>query len=445
LLLTQAGALGPLGFLNNPPGYHLVRPNTPVAPFGAPLATATFVDPTARIHNGDHVIVGQKSFIGPYAALDATVGFIKIGSGSEVLDNAVITATPGGLRGTPSNVLIGDKVSIGFGAVVNGPSTIGAYGKEAAPTGVGPSAGINGANLSPGSIVGALAYVGPGVTVPAGMYVRPGVSVTTQAEATDPALGKVEAIPASVLTDLTTELARGSALANGYTYLYQGQSATGVNPGVDPSVTGVFNGNLAAVSGTSQEPGPASTSAATGINFEPSKTGPKFPGPHVAQVEGNVYFFPTRVTGDARFAARAHTVARRLGKLTSIRADQGQPIQFFGAPVTGRAVTINSPLGGTVTTTSGSTTTTKTVGGLAVGANFQAGDNAVLLGGPGTAYFVGDNVTLGAKSVVSRSVLGPNVTVGPKSYIFNSLVAGNTVIPPGTIMIDSKVVGQVQW
>jgi carbonic anhydrase/acetyltransferase-like protein (isoleucine patch superfamily) len=466
LLLTQAGALGPLGFLNNPPGFHLVRPNTPVAPFGAALATATYIDPTARIHNGYHVLVGQKTFIGPYAALDATVGFIKIGTGSEVLDNAFITATPAGQIANPTSVLIGDMTSIGFGATITGPSTIGAYAKAAKATGIGPNAVINGAVITPGAIVGALAYVGPGVTVPTGLFVLPGSSVTTEAEATDPALGKVEPIPKSVADDLTTELSRGAALANGYAYLYQGQSATGPNAGLDPSVSGIFNGDLAAVLGTSQQPGPSSATAATGISFEPSKSGPKFTGRFQPMTEVDQSTFPARITGDARFNSRIKTVAKSLGKLNAFRADQGQPIEFRGAPSTGQNVVINSPLGGTkttttitgtlTTTTNGNTTTatlanatttmsSTTTGAVTIGSNFQAGDHVVLLGGPGKSFTVGNDVNVGAASVITRSNLGNNVTIGAKSYIATSTIPDNSVVPPGTIMIGNVVVGQVQW
>src|SRR5262249_15162658 len=132
----------------------------------------------------------------------------------------------------------------------------------------------------------------------------------------------------------------------------------------------------------------------------------------------------------------------------------------------GRAVTVNSPLGGTVTTTTISgtpttttnddtttltinnattTTTTKTVGGVAVGAGFQAGDHAVILGGPGNSYSFYDNVTVAADAVVVRSTLGLGVTVGAKSYVADSTVAPGTNIPPGTILINNKVVGKVQW
>ncbi len=424
------------------PAYHLVRPNTPVAPFGSPLATATFVDPYSQILNGNHSVIGQKSYVGPFAVLDARSGFIKIGSGSDVLDNARIVATVAPQRGLPTtSVFLGDSVSIGFGATVNGPSTISAYGASAKPTGIGPNALIDGATIRPGAVVGALARVGPGVTVPAGIYVLPGANVTTNAEASNPALGKVEALPASVLTDLTASLTRGSQLAAGYTNLYQGNSATGVNPGVDATVTGVNNGNLAAVRGTSQEPGPTTTTAATGITFEPSKTGPKFHGPHKPSVEGDLSNFPARITGDVRFAARARNVASHLGRGNAFRADQGQPINFAGAPATGPNVTINSPLGGTVTTGS----TTKTVGGVTIGKNFAANSGAVLLGGPDASYTVGDNVTLGGGSVVDRSSIGAGASIGSRAYVSQSTVAPGEVVAPGTILIKNKVVGTVAW
>lgn len=446
VLLSHAGVslkqIEPAALLRLAPAYQAVRPNTPVAPFGAPLASATFLDPSSHILNGNHVIVGQKSLVGPYATLDGRSGFIKLGSGSQVLDNATIVATLNPQRNQPTtNILIGDAVSIGFGATVYGPSTIGAYGTSAKPTGIGPNALIDGATIRPGAVVGALARVGPGVTVPAGMYVLPGKNITTQAEASNPALGKVEPLPASILADLTTSLARGSALASGYTNLYQGNSATGVNTGVDPSVSGVFNGNLAAVRGTSQEPGPTSSTAATGVTFEPSRTGPKFPGPFKPSVESDLPNFPARITGDVRFTSRVRVVAHHVGRSNAFRADQGQPIKFASAPLTGRAVTINSPLGGTVTTGS----TTKTVGGITIGNNLIANTGAVLLGGPDTSYTVGDNVTLGRSSVVDRSSIGAGATIGARAYVSQSTVAPGAVIPDGEILINNQVVGTVAW
>ena len=444
----DGGALGRNGFLNNPPGYDLVRPNTPVVPFGSPLASASFVDPAAVIGNGRHIVVGQKSFIGPYSVLDAYVGFIKIGSGSDISDNAKIIATPTKSgQVTPTSVIIGDFTSIGFGATVNGPSTIGAFGNStasASPTGVGANAVIDGATIQAGAIVGTLARVGPGVTVPSGMYVLPGANVTTNAEASKPSLGKVVPVPAGVLSDLNATLSRDMALAAGYTNLYQGSSATGVNPGVDPTlITSVFNGNLAAVTGTSQQPGNATSTAATGVNFEPSKSGPKFPGPHQPSVEGNIYSFKSRVTGDARFTQRARKVQASLGHFNAIRADQGQPIKFNGALATGRGVTINAPLGGSTTT---GTVTSKPVGGLAFGNNFKAGDGSVILGGTAaTGYTIGDNVTVGNGAVVDRSSIGAGASIGARSFILQSTIPAGEAVAPGSIIINNKIVGTVQW
>ncbi|HEU5433687.1 MAG TPA: hypothetical protein VFU81_18610, partial [Thermomicrobiales bacterium] len=70
-------------FLIHPAGAGLAaRPNTPVLPFGASTKTATFIDPSARIVNGEHIIVGKQTYVAPFAHLGARSGFIKIGSGS---------------------------------------------------------------------------------------------------------------------------------------------------------------------------------------------------------------------------------------------------------------------------------------------------------------------------------------------------------------------------
>jgi carbonic anhydrase/acetyltransferase-like protein (isoleucine patch superfamily) len=426
------------------PAYQVIRPNTPVAPFGSTLATASFIDPSAHVANGKHVFIGQKSFVAPYVSLDAASGFIKIGTGSNVLDNARIIATVAPRRGQPTtDVLIGDMTSVGYGATIEGESSIGAYGTAAKPTGIGANALIDGATIEPGAIVGPLARVGPGVTVPSGMFVLPGANVTNNAQASNPALGLVEAIPTQTLKDLTTLLARETALALGYTNLYQGNSATGANPGVPSTVTGVNNGNLATVTGTSQEPGAATSTAATGINFEPTaKTGPKFIGPFKPSVEGNIFNFTARIIGDVRFNARANQVQHSLGRGNSIRADAGQPFKFASAPVTGSNVTITSQLGGV--TTSGTTTTT--TGALTFGTGFVAQQGVVMAGGGTAAAFTyGNNVTIGAFSVIATSSIGANATIGARSYIAGSTVPAGAVIPPGTIEINNVVKGTIQW
>ena len=75
--------LSPL--LANPIGYQAVRPNTPVMPFSTPSKKATFIDPKVQIENGNSVILGYQSFIGPYVELDGRGGAVKIANSSDVL------------------------------------------------------------------------------------------------------------------------------------------------------------------------------------------------------------------------------------------------------------------------------------------------------------------------------------------------------------------------
>ncbi len=442
------GALGPYGFLNNPPGTMVVRPNTPVLPFAATLATTTFIDPSATIIHGEHIVVGSQTFIGQYSALDATTGFIKIGSKSDILANATIVSNPT-LTNPPSSVEIGDDVSIGYGAFISGPAIIGAYGTSAKPTGIGANAVVINSVIEPGAIVGPLAHVGPYVTIPSGFFVLPGASVTTQAEASNPALGKVEKIPTAVSNDLAATLARSVALAAGYTNLYQGNSATGANIGT--STAGIFHGNLATVEGVSAEPGNTTTTAVTGIAFEPSAAMPKFTGPHKPAVAVSIPSFKARIIGGVVFDVKANVVQNSLGARNVILGDQGQPITFNGAPVTGNSVTIASPLGGATTTTTTTTvngvTSTKTTvvqtGTMTIGANFQVGSNAVVLGGTAPSYTIGSNVSIGSGAVVSNSSLGSNVSIGAGAYVTGSALPAGTVVPAGAIIINNVYRGQV--
>ncbi len=210
--------------LHDPVGNPAVRPNTPVLTYGAPSKTATFIDPAAQINNGYAVIVGSPDFIAPYASLNAHGGIIKIGDDSDILDNASIVANPLHPHTSPApQVLIGNGVLVLYGAQIIGPSTIGAYGSSAEPTEIGPGAVIDQANVEPGAIVSALARVGPGVTVPSGYVVLPGKNVTTNAEASDPALGMVRPVTSSDLSTITSKLAANQSLAYGYSQVYQGQ------------------------------------------------------------------------------------------------------------------------------------------------------------------------------------------------------------------------------
>jgi carbonic anhydrase/acetyltransferase-like protein (isoleucine patch superfamily) len=420
VLLNAAATISPL--LINPVGYPAVHPNLPVMPFGTPSKKASFVDPKVNVENGNTVVLGYQDFIGPYALLDGRGGAIKIGNGSDVLDNASIIANPAG-HGEATTVSIGDGVVVGFGARIVGPSAIGAFYSASQPTSIGAGALIDGATIEAGAIVSPRARVGPGVTVPAGFRVLPGANVTTNAEASDPKLGKVVPVTSSDLATIKKTLSENQSLAGGYTTLYQGNSATGASPGVDPAQSGVYNGDLSTILGAGYEPGPASAS------FEPAKTAPSFLTPFLGLRQTPLSLFPGRITGDAQINMRIWQAAHHLGRGNAIRADQGQPITIDSISHTGLHVTINSPLGGT----------------LMIGKNFRAGTRAVVLGGPNVNAKIGDDVSIGSSAVIDRTSLGSGSTVGAGAYLLGSSFPANTVIPPGAIYINNRLAGYVEW
>jgi carbonic anhydrase/acetyltransferase-like protein (isoleucine patch superfamily) len=313
-----------------------------------------------------------------------------------------------------------------YSAQILEPSMIGAYGSSAKPTEIGPGALIDQANIEPGAIVSALARVGPGVTVPSGYRVLPGKNVTTNAEASDPALGMVVPVTSSDLTDIGSKLSANLSVAAGYSTLYQGQSATGVSPGVPTTVTGIYNGDLSTIEGAGSEPGsPTATTA-----YLPAGAGPKFPSPHQGLVTGLLFKFPARVTGAVVFNQRAQDVAHRLGRSNSIRADMGGPINIGSIGHTGNGVTINSPAGGELT----------------IGQSFVAGNNATILGGSSTTKVViGDNVTIGNGAVVEGTSLGSGSTVGDRAFVLDSTFPAGTQIPAGAIYENNTLVGFVEW
>ena len=374
------------------------------------------------------MIVSSPGFIGPYSTLDAHGGAIKIGTGSAILDNASIVANPTHPHTAPAPVVrIGDQVLISYGARVQGPATIGAYSSTAAPVEIGSGAVVDGATIEPGSIVSALARVGPGVTLPSGYAVLPGKNVTTNAGGFRSRAGQGRQGHLGGPRDRHQAARQQSQPGGRVQPALPGPIEHRARaPGVDPTVTGINNGNLSAVEGASQQPGSATASTA----YLPPGTGPKFPSPHRGLVPGNLYGLRARVTGATNFHSRAATIAHSVGRANSIRADHGQPITIGSIGGTGNGVTINSPGRGQLT----------------IGQNFVAGNAAVLLGGTSSAKAViGDNVSIGNGAVVDQSSLGSGSTVGDRAYLLNSTFPAGTNIPAGAIYINNKLAGSVEW
>jgi carbonic anhydrase/acetyltransferase-like protein (isoleucine patch superfamily) len=486
--------------LASSPGGSPIRPNTPVLPLFSAPATASFIDPTVAVVSGNRAALGQKDFIAPFVRLNAKNGVIKIGSSTTIQDDATLIANPNHQSGL-TGIFVGDNVVIGDGVVVRGPASIGLTGGAA--TSIGANALIDGAIIEPGAFVGALARVGPGVVVPTGFRVLPGANVTTSAQASDPTRGmvvKVTSADTSAST-ATKEITANSALASGYTTLFQGNSATGgaASAGPIPALIGagsVFFGALNTVLGASSEPGSKS------VNFESASGTPQFlSNGTLTPLAINVsYNFPARVIGLVNFQQTASQVKSAIGKGDSIRADEGQPFSIGSIAKLGTGVSIHSPLGGvqgttttTVTTTmtaggvtttssttsvltstgaptatagtttvttsgtnaqgvpfTGTTTTTITtkstnLGGITIGQAFQALDGSVILGGPSAVSTVGDDVTIGAGAVVSASSIGSGSILGNRAYIANSTLPAGSVVPDGAIIINNAIVGTVQW
>jgi carbonic anhydrase/acetyltransferase-like protein (isoleucine patch superfamily) len=397
------------------------HPNTPVMPFATPTKKASFIDPSVAINNGNSTVISFQSYVAPYATLDSRGhAAIKIGDGSDVLDSARLVANPGHAYVTPQ-LLVGNNVSIGPGAQVLGPSVIGSYSDSAAPVGIGARAVIDDATIEPGAIVSPQARVGPGVTVSSGYRVLPGMDVTNDAEASNPKLGKVVPVTSSDLSTLKLTLTDAVGLAAGYTNLYQGSSATGVNTGGNPAIGGVYNGYLPNVAGVSPSPGPSYVGGT-------KKAAPEFPTPHQGLIGTLLYNFPGRIIGPVVFTGqRATPLLHHLGRANSIRADVGQPITITSIAHTGLHVTITAPSGGTLT----------------IGSGFRAGAGAVILGGQGVNAKIGDDVSVGPGAVVTATSLGSGSTVGDNAYLLNSTFPANTAIPAGAIYVNNKFQGYV--
>ena len=409
--------------LTSPSGASPVRPNTPVLPFGATTASATFVDPSVRITYGKHIVIGHESYIAPYATLDAgPPGFIKIGN---ALDRPGRRGHPGqpepaarGRRGRHRRQRLRRRRRHGAGPFPD--RLLRGQPRPDDDRGQRPDRRRLG---RPGAIVGALARVGPGVTIPTGYRVLPGANVTTQAQASNPALGKVVAVTASDLATVVSNLSNNVLLAAGYTTLYQGNAATGASVGVLATIAGINSGNLANVRGTSPEPG------TTTVKFEPASQSPQFLNPLGQKIQAAFTDFRARIVGQVVINERPGVVAHRFGRGNSLRGDEGQPITIGSIAQTGNDVSIHSPISGTIT----------------IGQNLVAGDNARILGGPASATTLGNDVTVGPEAVVTTSNIGAGSDIGARSYVSGSTLPPGTVVPPGTILINNKNLGTIQW
>jgi carbonic anhydrase/acetyltransferase-like protein (isoleucine patch superfamily) len=368
-----------------------VSPGNPVVPETAGPGFASFVDPSARVESAHRVMIGCRSYVGPFASLDGSSGPIAIGDESNVQDNVVISG---------KLVVLGDHVIIAHGATIVGPATVGAA--KGKPAFVGFNSWVEGAMIEPDAMVTHLVKVSPGVVIRAGTKVLPGKWIKTQEEADNPALGKVAAV-----TDADREFMRGvlhvnGAFASGYTDLYQ----------ASPTL----------VRGVGRDPGHS--------DFNHDADLPTFAGTPVAKPD-----FPARIIGAVQMADSLAELEGKVGRNVAIRADEGERFQFGRVGRLQDRVTFHA-LEHT---------------DISIGDGGMFGYHVVVHGGPDDGSEprqltrLDDDVTVKDWAVVFRSKVGKGVTIGVRSYVDGSQLPAGAVVPDRAIMVKNKIVGTVEW
>ncbi len=385
--------------------------NLPICPSAAPSESANFIDPTATITNPANITLGGKVYVGPFAQLNATDAPISIGAGSNVQDQAKITASGTGVQ-------IGERVIMAHFTAIKGAAKIGLQGSTGPftdpvtntqfsntipETFLAFNCEVDGATIERNSVVNFLSRVGPGVTLPAGKVVLPGKNVTTNLEASSGTLGKVANLTQADVRFMEGVVAVNEALAKGYTEL-----AT------------------------------ADLSNVRGINYAPVTSFNPGGLPNIGGITTRDPNFRNRITGNITFEDSLETLKNNIGNRISLRGDEGQP--FIVGKITGMA---NDVVFHALATTS-----------LTLGDGVGYGPRVLVHGGRqvvngvanGPETSVGDAVGLGPDSIIYSAVIGNNSAVGQKSAVFNSTVPPRTEIRSRTIYVNNgNLILPVEW
>lgn len=400
----------------------------PVCAADAPLATASFLDPTARVTRPGDVRLAKEVYVGPFAQLLASGGAgISLGAESNAQDNVTVQARAARSASTARSlaaaglqpldgVVTGERVILAHGSSVVGPSRLGVASDGTPPaedSGVFVSFGarVDGAVLERDSGLSALSRIGPGLRLRTGFIVLPGKDVRTQAQADDPALGKVRPIT------------QADRLFNA--------GVVEVNVGLAREYSRLARENSSAVRGINVDPG--------GNVFDQSRDAPHVEsslctGPEVRRPE-----FRNRIIGDACFEDSLKRLDKAMGSQISIRADEGGPFGIGAIAKMGDKVVFHALEGAD----------------LQVGQRVTYGRGAIVHGGgrptinPTTGFaaptVVGNDVRLGDGSVVFRSLIGNGAAVGSRSLVVGSELRIRQTVPARTIYANGEVFGRVEW
>ncbi|WP_088278918.1 acetyltransferase [Ideonella sp. A 288] len=358
--------------------------------------TPSFVDPTVQLLGNANIGLGGLVFIGPFARLTAPTStlYIRVGSESNVQDNAEVNASTGAIS-------LGRQVILAHGAVVKGPAQIGMTGtcpvrtQTTCPSFVSFNAVVDGAIVQKNAMVSALARVGPGVTIPSGRKVLSGANVTSNAQVTAKSVAVVQAD----LDFMNGVIAVNREFAVGYSEM----------AAAEPSkVRGIG-------------PNPVTL-------FDPVEVLPTLNGLPTADPG-----FRNRIIGDVRIGNTLAELKRRMGGQVSLRADEGHPFRIGSIDSMASKTTFHA-----LETTD-----------LSVGLNGRYGFHSVVHGGGAAgAMIAGDNVVVGDWSVLFRSLVGSGTTIGYKSLVQQADLPPGTVVPDCTVIIGAgaaRVTSPVEW
>lgn len=381
--------------------------NRPVCPANTMAEYASFIDPTATILNPDNVSIAPYSYIAPFASINA-VAAVRIGEKTNLQDNVTLNAV--------APISIGDEVILAHGSSVNGPATLGRTAIPGANNAsfVGFNSLLDGATLQNDAMVLHLARVAPGITIRSGWVVLSGKNITTQAEADNPALGKVIPITDALRTFMAGVLHVNETFAREYSRLYYDNAAnvTGVN--YDPSDGGIIPG------------------------FNPSRDLPVLAG-----VATRDPAYRNRIIGKVVMENSLAQLYdnRVVGYGISLRADEGEPFHFGTIEYMGNNTTVHALEHTAVTT----------------GQRIAYGMHSLVHGGKSVATqnnpeyetTVGSDTNIGNYAVVFRSVVGERSVIGCGSVVDGSTLPAATKIPPRTVVINyghaSAMIYPVEW
>lgn len=363
--------------------------------FQSQAAGSHFTDPTAQVSS--KATLGDEVFVGPFATLLTDAGHvISVGAESNIQDNVTLEATKGDIH-------LGELVILAHGATVKGDAELGEHGhcpngEAHCPSFVGFNSEVDGAKIEMDAMVTHLARVAPGITLKSGFKVLPGKNVTSQAEADDPALGKVAELVEADRAFMHGVIEVNVAFADTYSHLNAGE-ITGIN-----------------------------TNPSTAFNHD--KRVPTLNGTPVQ--DGN---FRNRIVGAVLLSNSLAQLDDVMGSRDSLRADEGSPfvlgpISFMGSGVTFHALEHTA---------------------IQISGNGRFESGSLVHGGPNTyssnTTVAGFGFRLGAKSVFFNSRIGALGRVGFKSAVLGSDLgtAQNTRIGDCQIINNGQKAGVVEW